>query len=312
MTEASRTITYISDVPIIADANFVGSVTAKHNTYGAELRRMMKTQGMGVTSTGDPEMSRRFFGESRAQEYIDDVAVYRDDVLDIHATADGLGIPIAYVEKSHPAGFIGGTGIYRGESPLQISLYKDLRSRKTITFGHEIGHYFLDEVVGNVVDGFSHEVERFCEFFGRAMALPKRALEDVEYVDEQGLLDLKTKHQVELSTTIFQLIQTGKLPRRVAVDSSIGETKNPEYSDKISRNFVCLHCGETGGDRNCPNVGADGRLFDFTDRSWSLSLPTCVGEGYLGPAELAGLTRYYETKSGQLPLFRPMARYGDV
>lgn len=135
------------------------------------------------------------------------------------------------------------------------------------------------------------------------------SIESVKQIDEAVLLSLMAQFKVSLHDAVLQLMEYHLLPPRIAIDSYNGKSKNPDYSQKVSRGFFCMHCEETGGDYNCPNTGSNSPLFNFTDRAWGANLTSCLGEDLHKPEILSTLTKYYVAHEAQLVLFRPGAQF---
>lgn len=254
--------------------------------------------------------ARRYFEWSKAQSFIDASAVYEDDGrLNIDQTSQRIGIPYNYDMRSDiaQAEIVGlpGSGT---EEEVVIHLRKDGDDHK-VSFGHEIGHYFYRAIMKSGEAGYSRPEEEFCDYFGMAMALPKKYLETYDRIDEAAILDIMSRFNTNLSSTIEQLMEYGLLPRRVAVDTYNGKVKNPDYSDKVKRGIFCKHCSDVNGDWNCPDAYSESLLLDFTDRAWGGKMPSCCGEKLLKPEVMSTLTKYYLARETQLVLFRPGAEY---
>ncbi len=297
---------HIYDVPAMPDPDFVPQVRVARP--GRLLDELMSGRLYPNGAPLDPNYSRFEFDYLGAQQFIDLVAVYDGPagVLDMETTSANLGIPLIFGvtnDGGRSKAQLGGTGRNRGKSPLELTVQHDLGFEIKDSFGHEIGHYFLDEVAEVELGGWT---EKFCDFFARAMVFGRNAAQNVVDIDEGVLLGLMTKHQLDLQTLLLQLIEYGNLPPRVAIDSYYGKGPNVDYSEKVGRTFACLHCTETTGDFNCPNSGKDGALFDFTDRAWHGLLPQCMGGWTVEHAAVvSSLTKYYQSRAGQLALFAP-------
>lgn len=150
-----------------------------------------------------------------------------------------------------------------------------------VTFGHEIGHYFLHMVtdLGHPA-GYSSFVESFCDDIGTELALPKRDLNELGFVDESVIEDLVDTYHVEIGYVLAQLQNVGKLPRRVAVDSGFGPQPNPEFSNQINRGFACADCSPkstSAGKVRCNSDESDIPILNFRHKNWSGLLSTCCG-----------------------------------
>ncbi len=258
----------------------------------------------------DANLSRRAFELLNAQRFIDEVGVWKDEgELDIHATAKNVGVPVKYDESLmfRAKGTLGGYGPFKGKSERLLSLQPKLGRDETVTFAHEIGHLFLGEVVPNNqrLDIPGRVEEEFCDYFGRAMAMPEKLIEryDTSHVDEQKIIDLALGFKVLVRTAVLQCIEKGSLPDKVSIDTYIYTCPNPDYSEMVERVCVCLHCEETSGDLYCPNAGKESRLLDFTEYAWAWEFGRCQGEERLSLDERKKLTAYYESLPRQIPLF---------
>ena len=196
--------------------------------------------------------------------------------------------------------------------PIEIHLDRTQQLHQA-TYGHEIGHYFFQAVKGLVRNGRNEYEEKFCDYFGRRMAMPLRQLDEYasgeKEVDREAILDLMRRFRMGLNDTIYGLMEYGILPPRVAVDTYNGKRANEDYSKKVVRGIFCLHCMHVGGDYNCPGVSAPTPLFDLTDRAWGGKMPSCLGEDVHKPEILSTLTKFYIANEVQPVLFRPGALY---
>lgn len=289
-----------SDIPAIPDPYFV---SANVDTERFRRRRY-DSDNRQVAPMRNPDSSRQLFEIIDAASYIERIAVYSEEgTLDIEASAEVLGIPVVFElekDKSFCKGYI--TGITPQESGLQIEIHIAPDGEdKSITFGHEVGHYFLSEVYGWKPLGYDRAEEHFCDYFGRQMVMPKSRFNELGEINEALLLDLVDRYSVGLEDLITQLQEYGLLPSRLAIDTYNPKLPNLDYSQKVVRNIICKHCHDVGGDRNCPEAGQACLLFDFTDKALALSLSNCCGEDLHLPEIASTLTKHYQ-ELGRLPV----------
>lgn len=228
------------------------------------------------------------FQQLNAQQWIAGIRVEGDDgLLDIDSTADRLGVPVVREMPEDPdqlytraVGRTVGLGEDTGKGPLTVHLDPDqTKHNQRQTYGHELGHIFLEKVGGlrhSRVDG-PHRVaniERFCEFFGVQMALPVDHLKDINFVDVATVASLMEKYDLDHMAVLQQLMLAGKVPRRILIDSGIGEVPNQFYSGMVERRCVCLDC-TTGREHDIQAAVADYNtpVYDFTTSDWSHKTP---------------------------------------
>ena len=193
----------------------------------------------------------QLFEWSGAAEWIKDNRVEADGKLDMQATADRIGIPLTFGravidgKEVLSLGITRGLGREAGVVPIEIYVLPDLpESEKLLTFGHEVGHYFL-EMVSKLWRHDNHQnpqIESFCEFFGREMVVSHRELESVSPMGKDVIVELMHKYGASHQDIIFQLMLAGKLPTRVVMHSEVGKVDNPVYSGKIDQNVICIEC----------------------------------------------------------------------
>ena len=324
---------YTSDVPAIPDPDYVwlnpenqvsfeermlAEADDHDDTHG--LRKMFeslieaKKPGLPKAEFDD---SATYFYSTNAQRFMDDVAVYHTDgTLNIDGTSTKIGIPYKFEMRHKTArGEIAGLKGSGSDEPIEIHLRKEEHTKHLqTTFGHEIGHFYWREVLNWGLSDVAIDPveEKFCDYFGRRMAMPEDGLQSYETINEATLIDMMSKYRVDLSELMQQLMEYEILPRRVAVDSYCGREKNLDYSRKVNRSFFCQHCELVDGDYNCPEAGQNAPLFDFTDRTWASQLSNgCCGEDLHKANIMSTLTKYYVSKETQLILFRPGARFED-
>lgn len=256
-----------------------------------------------------PDLSKRLFTVSKAGEFLDGVCNFEETgALDMVATARALGITLHFNKNLGRPGKI----VFEGtedERPL-MTIGDEQVNMMRESFGHEVAHFFIEKKLGlNLYDGFGyHSEEAFCDYFGRVMALPDTALEDIHEVDEGLILTLAEKYEVEVQTVLLRLIDSGILPDGVAVDVSDHPLLQATDTPEVRRQYVCLQCLESR--KKCESDGVDARLFDFTENLEGTSLGTCGSDAlYCTNAMKAALTRYYQKQPRQLGMIRP--DFGD-
>lgn len=316
---------YTSDVPAIPDENYVyinperrGDIIdrALEEPDGTvpdgllDIFAEMAEQKRNRVPIEYDYLIERFFDETNAQQYIDKYAVYDEDGrLNIDLTSSKLGIPYNFnISNAFIHGEITGLPGHGTIMSPEIHLNPE-KPFHSVTFGHEIGHYFWRVIEEVPSAGYDRLEENFCNYFGRRMALPNEKLEEYGSIDEEVILEIMGRFKVELGDALTALMEAGILPPRVSVDSYNGEYRNLDYSEKVSRGTFCLHCEQVGGDYGCPNVNIPTPLFNLTDRAWAGKLRSCLGEDLHKPEIMSTLTKYYVSKEVQLVLFRPGAEY---
>jgi hypothetical protein len=227
------------------------------------------------------------FESTRAAEWIKEVRTETGGKLDMQATADSLGIPLVLGtavidgEEVFSDGCITGLGEKTGLEPIAIYVGPDMHiENQLLTFGHEVGHLFLEKVVGlwTHTRGRNFDVENFCEYFGREMVVSHDELKVVNPLNQEAITELMARYGASHQTIIFQLIMAGKLPTRVVLDSEIGEAPNPFYSYKVGRSIICIEC-ELGISHSNYEEGDSTPLLDFRGYEWdsSTSGNECTG-----------------------------------
>lgn len=229
-------------------------------------------------------------------------------------TANNLAIPLSFrslkeyglMRRAH----IGGIGATRYISAFEIAIDPKFNQNR-ISFGHELGHYFIQEVMDFRPHPWEHfEEEEFCEYFARTLAIPEAAIHDIDMVDEEVIKKLIVECDVDPHAVILRLIEAGKLPDNVHIDSYTPHGIVAKFASKIERSSVCLRCTAGHGGSDCPHAHlAKAALFDFTDRAWSDKFSHCSGEFDLKARvkDHRFLTHYYQSRMSQLALFPPMA-----
>jgi hypothetical protein len=231
------------------------------------------------------------FESFNAAQWIAQHIVYVNGIVDITATAEHLEVPVFFeipedIEKLQISdGVTAGLVDHEIVRPLSIYLNSKLDGyERNLTYGHEIGHIFLDKVAGvSQADGKRDEKdEAFCEFFGLQIALPVTCLETVDQISTDTILELMNKFGTEFSDVVHQLMLAGKLPRRIQADVEYGIVPNEFYSGMVQRVGLCLDCF-VKRDHDVPNdINTDNTpTFDFTGcaeiDSRSISFIACSG-----------------------------------
>lgn len=217
------------------------------------------------------------FVSFKAAEWIKEFRVETGGKLDIEATAEKIGVPLSMEMPLGPngkpylsSGVITGLGPEFGLKPIAIHVngrYDE--DEHNLTFGHEVGHLFLETVAGITQKaGHDQRIEAFCEHFGRQMILPLDQLPEIEEVTPEAVTELMARFGVRHDTIIYQLMLTGKLPRRLYFDTTIEEVPNEFYSHKVERHCLCLDCELHA---HHPKITEEDYvpIYDFTMHEWS-------------------------------------------
>jgi len=207
--------------------------------------------------------------------------------LDIIETATHLEIPLGYYEtkkredgtlEGFEDGRLEGAGLDIGKAPLAVKMRYDLRYYNYLkTFGHEIGHYFLDEIHSIYSGGGISHLEEFCETFGAEMVLPLSELKNLDQVDRRTLDIVMNIYGCELETALFQLILAGKLPEKVQLISNIGFVPNENLRYKDEKYTFCLECRMSDDKafirkKLCDKPSPKMPVFDFRDTTREIML----------------------------------------
>lgn len=232
------------------------------------------------------EQSNELFRRSKAQQWID---LYRFDdygTLNIESTARNVGIDVKFVDTANmkldglsvvTAGCIDFTylSFMRGVRPVvKLNVESHRRSELRTTFGHELGHLFLESAAG-VSPTLEHEAtERFCDYFGEQMALPLSELEDIEEVSGANVEEIMSRYGVSHTTALRQLMRAGKLPRRFICDSKLGQTGNPLYAGKVQMGVICIDCA-VGAEHEPIREDTVIDSYDFSDQYWAHAHEFC-------------------------------------
>lgn len=116
-----------------------------------------------------------FFIHSEAAEFIGEQTVRLANSIDIPATATKLGVEVSTVRMLWDGLYITrhAFGNLTGKPAIQLKEGLE-ESVRQFTFGHEVGHHFLDDVLHMPFAGTEHNdiMEAFCDFFGQEMVAP--------------------------------------------------------------------------------------------------------------------------------------------
>lgn len=229
-----------------------------------------------ILRVGGPEYAFRFF---EAQKWIDSIRVETDGKIDVEATAAVLDIPVrnevykyADGEESFAHGVITGLRPELGTEPLEIFLNprKYQSEERRLTFGHEIGHFYLERVIGMINPTFEYDAkETFCELFGRNMLIPPEKIPDIDIVDVDAIKSLMEQFDASHMDVILQLMATGNLPFRIIMDTDDGYHKGkiPFYQNSVRRHYLCFAC-ESGIPHPASGDFSESPKFDFTSAPW--------------------------------------------
>lgn len=253
--------------------------------------------------------NEKLFADTNARAYIDEYAAYdTDGRLNMDLTSLKTGIPYNFNMMGRFAlgQIVGLPGDPDPDQKLEIHLDRS-RYLHQLTYGHEIGHYYWNVVLGR--ERQAGIEESFCDYFGRRIALPEHELKKYKEIDEDAIFDMMTRFRVELDHVILALMEYDMLPPKVAIDTYNPEYANQDYSEKVVRYVICQHCTRVGGDYSCPNNVKEIPLYDLTDRAWGGTLSGCLGEDLYKPPILSTLTKHYQKNEEQLLLFRPRAPF---
>lgn len=219
---------------------------------------------------------RELFKNLHASEWILANRVIKDGVLDFEATAEQLKIPLKHEAQfsAIKASISGLTDI--NEEPIEITIGQMTRPREvSLSFGHELGHYFLWM---SQLSDYPNE-EEFCEYFGRQMALYSADLSVIDSIDGSLINDLQELYNVEPKTVILQLIDAGKLPNRVVIDTMLGNISSHQEYNTNSKNIVrCVICSDceinNPHDTNFDPYSYRGDILNLTEYGLGIQLYT--------------------------------------
>lgn len=234
------------------------------------------------------------FERTNAQRWIDEFRVCTENGrLDIEATAARVGVTV-----DHGMPIMGAhgvlTGLENGEPAVHLNpIFGE--DEYAVTFGHELGHLFILTAAGLLVTQREDEVEQFCDIFGYQMALPLADLASIYTIDANLVASMTERYGVRYVTVIHQLMLAGKLPRRITIDSGVGEAKNPFYLGKVKRHVICIDC-QIGKPHSTKLDLDDTPNFDLTAFEWAGMTPIveCGSEIQSGdPDEFRDLNMAY-------------------
>ncbi|MGY4893683.1 MAG: ImmA/IrrE family metallo-endopeptidase [Candidatus Saccharimonadota bacterium] len=183
-----------------------------------------------------------------AHSWIKRNVVYKDGAVDIDGTSLNMGIPVHYsltgLPDSEVFGLAATTGIINKNEPVEIFLSDTPHhlADRNASFGHELGHVFLDKMLGVCSIGNINE-ERFCDYVGLMIAIPDTEIEALGEISGASIMMLAEQLNVSHGTVIERLMRLEKLPPRVAYDITLSiDTDNPYYKGKVVRSVICLPC----------------------------------------------------------------------
>jgi hypothetical protein len=196
------------------------------------------------------EMLDDTFARLHAQAWIDEFKVEQESgKLDGEATAARIGNVTILREAPPVAGSAQGELRYNANTRTYLIYVNPESEDQTFTEAHEFGHLFLESAIpgANQSPALKPYVEGFCDFFGRQMTLPAEKLTSIDEVTPAEILKLTEQFDVQYSIVIYQLMQIGKLPRRIYVDTLTGEMlgeldRNEFDRHKVHRYCLCLNC----------------------------------------------------------------------
>lgn len=194
-----------------------------------------------------------FMEQSGAHEWIRAVRSNEGSAVDMAESAHRLGLPVVFGfedrgEASHLRGMITGVDIANPPGTPVVITVSDAQAHgdMLLTFGHELGHYYLFSKgvpQNKLAEGYDERDEKFCEAFGYSFVLPAEQLEFVEAVDADVILDLTRHYQASAPTVVYQLMAAGKLPRILDVFHESGATFGTSvFHDKATRSRICYDC----------------------------------------------------------------------
>lgn len=198
--------------------------------------------------------------------------------LDMHDTAKMLGIPFSYDDNELALGRTTGIPGAADEGlPLAITVRPE-RGDELLTFGHEVGHVFLGLVAQLQHEYHSREVEAFCDLFGREMVLQRRRLASILETDEPTVLGIMESSGADLYTTLMQLIEVGKLPRKMAVLTKAPADGGGKHAGQVIEAVVCFDCSEIEYESCTPVQKDQLPRLDLSVREDAYKLRTCGNE----------------------------------
>ncbi len=236
-----------------------------------ELQNQMLADSM--IFAGDTLRTFEFLG---AQKWIDEFTVRKDTgAVDMDATARKVGVMLVVGMPTIDGRkvYSHGLTLFNKDSDnnlesITVHVNDDDATNHTITFGHELGHVFLETAVGLGAEYHGGGIEDFCEQFGRHIAVPIEMLAEIKNADADTISQLMERFEAEHSTVIHQLMLAGKLPRQFIIDTSMPATPNPLYSQKVRRHVFCSDCA-TGTQHETISEFDSSFVLDATKYEWS-------------------------------------------
>lgn len=243
------------------------------DTYGRDFEA-----GLRLLNGNSPEY---VFDTLEASAWIKQNVVYTNGAVDINATSVKMGIPVhngmSELPDSEIFGHAATTGIIDKSEPIEIFLSDTPHHiiDRNASFGHELGHVFLDRKLGVCSLHNLHE-ERFCDYVGLMISVPDSELDALNEIDAATLMMLSERLGVSHGTIIERLMRLNRIPLRVAYDMKLPiHTNNPYYQGKVVRNAVCLPCINLE-DHPLSEDLVDLPTFDLT----SFSVNSCLNDSH--------------------------------
>ena len=177
--------------------------------------------------------------------------------LDIYGMSERIGVEL----KTGVKGVSLGGADWRNHAKPVIIYLGEEPQEYPVTYGHEVGHIYLKESRGidDAEQVSNDSVERFCDYFGEAMAMPLSDFQEITNPTPQGIIELSREYKVTLSDILSRLEGLGKIPERVRLISKIRRTGG------LITSVFCGHCRWNYGsceDMSTPQVELDFSPFD--------------------------------------------------
>lgn len=161
--------------------------------------------------------------------------------------------------------------------PLAIFVRPD-GNNELVTFGHEVGHIFMGLVARSNYGQHNRELEAFCELFGREMALPSCELRSITVANESVIMDLLETYGTDLDTTLTQLVELGKLPRKLLVLTRVPLEYGGMHAGRVVEVVFCFDCNEHEYQLCTPGQKEKLARFDLSTREDAYNLTACGNE----------------------------------
>lgn len=199
--------------------------------------------------------------------------------LDIEPMANFLGLELRRA-RLISAGRLDDRNYPAQPATITINRHSNHESHR-VTFGHEIGHMFLQYRLGfphvepHGDEKLFHAVEDFCEIFGQELVLPRTELSTIEKIDEKLLENLAQAYETDLQTTIVQLMRAQRLPLKVFIDTKLPEDLDSANKGRPVRNAVCLDCQTNFGFGKCSEASEETSIFNFLHKTYGTKFSVC-------------------------------------